>query len=519
MCTRTETTMTSAPLSDKKKIAKNTLALYARMLLVIVVGLYTSRVVLQTLGVDDYGVYNVVGGIVTMIGFLNSALTTASQRFISYELGTGRKERLKGVFSTSVSIHLALALIVFVIAETLGLWFINTHLNIAADRMEAANWVFHCSVFTLMVSVVSVPYNACIVAHEHMRAFAFIGILEVLLKLLIVYLLLIIHHDKLITYALFVLGVSLIVRLTYGVYCKKNFEECTYHLTFDRQLFKDMFAFAGWSAVGNFGFSFKDQGSNIILNLFFGTVVNAARGIAMQVNGVISNFSNNFTMALAPQITKQYAVGNISESMKLVYDGSRLSFYLMALIATPVLVNVDYLISLWLDVVPPYTPEFLSLCLLAGMVNSMVPPVATALQATGKIALFQVVICAITLSELPLAYVLLLAGGKPYVAMLPTVFIAIVALFARVLLLKRQVSIYSLRHFAFSVFGRNVLLVSAGITLSVWIRTFLPEDFFSFLLSSLMACAIVSLSIYVLGLTKHERDLIRQKVRSRILKR
>lgn len=511
--------MTSAPLPDKKKIAKNTLALYARMLLVIAVGLYTSRVVLQTLGVDDYGVYNVVGGIVAMIGFLNSALTAASQRFISYELGTGRKERLKRVFSTSVSIHLALALIVFVIAETLGLWFINTHLNIAVDRMEAANWVFHCSVLTLMVSIVSVPYNACIVAHEHMRAFALIGILDVVLRLLIVYLLLAIHQDKLITYALLVLAVSLVVRLVYGIYCKTHFEECGYHFILDRRLFREMFAFAGWSVVGNFGFSFKDQGSNIILNLFFGTAVNAARGIATQVNGVISNFSNNFTMALAPQITKQYAAGNVSESMKLVYAGSRLSFYLMALIATPVLVNVDYLLSLWLGIVPPYTPEFLSLCLLAGMVNAMVPPITTALQATGNIALFQVVICVITLGELPMAYVLLLTGGKPYVAMLPTVFIAIVALFARVLLLKRQVPIYSLRYFAFSVFGRNMLLVSAGIAFSLWTRSLLTQSFLSFVLSSVMACAIVGLFIYCLGLTRHERDMVRQKVMHFVFKR
>lgn len=508
--------MTSSPLPDKKRIAKNTLALYARMLLMIVVGLYTSRVVLQTLGESDYGVYNVVGGIVTMIGFLNSALTAASQRFISYELGTGRMERLRKVFSTAVSIHAVLALLIFALAETVGLWFVNTHLNIAPDRMEAANWVFHCSVLTLMVGIVSVPYNSCIVAHEHMRAFAFIGILETLLKLAIVYLLLVIHHDKLVTYAVLVLCVSLLIRLVYGVYCKRNFEECTYRLTLDRQLFRDMFSFAGWSVVGNFGFSFKDQGSNIILNLFFGTAVNAARGVAMQVNGVISNFSSNFTMALAPQITKQYAAGNVEESMKLVYLGCRLSFYLMAIIAAPVLINVDYLLTLWLGVVPKYTSEFLCLCLVAGMVNAMVPPVTTALQATGKIALFQVVICVVVLCELPAAYLLLSVGGKPYEAMYPTVAIAVVALLTRVCLLKRLVSICDLRHFALSVFGRNALVVAAAIALAAWIRARMPQDFLSFVGSSVMACAIVCTFIYALGLSGPEREVIHQKLMARL---
>ena len=297
-------------VSSNKRIAKNTLLLYFRMLLTIVVGLYTSRVVLNTLGVNDYGVYNVVGGIVAMLSFLNSALTAASQRFIAFELGRGDLSKLKKIFCTSVTIHATLAAIIFVIAETVGLWFVNTHLNIDADRMVAANWVYQFSIFTFMLTVLSVPYNSCIVAHEHMNTFAYISILEVTLKLLIVYLLLVINYDKLITYGILVFAVALVVRLTYGIYSKRHFEECTYHFSFDKQLFKEMFSFAGWSVVGNLGFSFKDQAANIILNLFFGTVVNAARGIALQVNGIISGFSTNFMMALNPQITKQYAAGN-----------------------------------------------------------------------------------------------------------------------------------------------------------------------------------------------------------------
>ena len=318
--------------SSNKRIAKNTLLLYFRMLLTIAVGLYTSRVVLNTLGVSDYGIYNVVGGIVSMLAFLNSALTAASQRFIAFELGRGDLSKLRKIFCTSVTIHATLAVIIFIIAETIGLWFINTHLNIDANRMVAANWVYQFSIFTFMLTVLSVPYNSCIVAHEHMNAFAYISILEVTLKLLIVYLLLVINYDKLTTYGILVFAVALVVQLTYGIYCKRHFEECAYHFILDKKLFKEMFSFAGWSVVGNLGFSFKDQAANVILNLFFGTVINAARGVALQVNGIIAGFSTNFMMALNPQITKQYASGEIESSMKLVYAGSRFSFFYLLLL-------------------------------------------------------------------------------------------------------------------------------------------------------------------------------------------
>lgn len=295
----------SSLASNNKRIAKNTILLYLRMLLTIVVSLYTSRMILKILGVSDYGVYNVVGGIVAMLSFLNSALTAASQRFIAFELGRGDKEKLKTIFCTSVTIHAILALIIFIIAETVGLWFVNTHLNIEPARMIAANWVYQCSILTFMLTIISVPYNSCIVAHEHMNAFAYVSILEVILKLLIVYLLLVINSDKLITYGILVLCVAFIIRLIYGLYCKRHFEECKYRFIFDKTLFKEMFSFAGWSVVGNLGFSFKDQVANVILNIFFGTIVNAARGVALQVNGIISGFSVNFLMALTPQITKQ----------------------------------------------------------------------------------------------------------------------------------------------------------------------------------------------------------------------
>lgn len=498
--------------SNNKRIAKNTILLYLRMLLTIVVGLYTSRVVLNTLGVSDYGVYNVVGGIVAMLSFLNSALTAASQRFISFELGRGDKDKLKTIFCTSVTIHAILALIIFIIAETVGLWFVNTHLNIEPARMTAANWVYQCSILTFMLAIVSVPYNSCIVAHEHMNAFAYVSILEVILKLLIVYLLLVINYDKLITYGILVLCVAFIIRLIYGLYCKKHFEECTYHLTFNKTLFKEMFSFAGWSVVGNLGFSFKDQGANVILNIFFGTVINAARGVALQVNGIISGFSSNFIMALNPQITKQYAIGNTQNSMNLVYAGCRYSFYLLALVSIPVIINMDYILKLWLYKVPEYTSEFLKLALVAALINSIALPLVTALQATGKIKVFQISICIVMLLELPLSYMILYFGEKPYMAMYPTILVTFIGLFTRFMILKKLVSLYSLRYFTFAIVVRCLMIGTISYFIAEIIKRLFRTNIYSLFITSFIACIIVLIIVYSFGISQTERKVVNKKI-------
>ncbi len=499
--------------ANRKRIAKNTLLLYARTLITLMVNLYTSRVVLQVLGVSDYGVYNVVGGIVTILSFLSSALTAASQRFISFELGKGNKDRLRTVFCTSVTIHALLAVIVFVFAETAGLWFLNNRMNIEAGRMLAANWVYQCSILSFMLLVVSVPYNACIVAHEYMSVYAYVNILEVVLKLVVVYVLLVTGMDKLIAYALLMVGVSFMINTVYTVYCRRHFEECRYKFEFDKPLFKEMFAFSGWSFVGNMGFSLKDPAMNIILNLFFGTVVNAAKGVANQVNGVISQFSGNFIMALNPQITKQYAGGNVEESRSLVYSGCRYAFYLFAIVAVPVYVNIDYLLGIWLVEVPEYTSAFLRLTLLAAMINSMVSPITTAIQATGNIKLFQIAICVLMLSELPIGYVMLVLGAGPYAVMYPTVAIAFIALFVRFIILHRQVSGYSLRHFAVVIVGKNLLIGAVCLMVGQMFREMLDESFLTFVQSALVSVLMVGTMVFAFGLGKWERQLAIGKIK------
>lgn len=502
---------------NNKRIAKNTLLLYIRMIFTVIVGLYTSRIVLNTLGVNDYGIYNVVGGIVAMLTFLNSAMTAASQRFISFELGKKSHQRLRDVFGTSKTIHLVIAGIIFFIAETAGLWFLNTHMNIAANRMTAANWIYQCSILSLAITIISVPYNACIVAHEHMKAFAYISIIEVGLKLIIVYILQIISGDKLIIYAILILCVSLIIRLIYNIYCKINFKECSNKFSLNKDLFKEMFAFAGWSIIGNLGFSLKDQGSNVVLNLFCGTAVNAARGIALQVNGIISNFSNNFMMALNPQITKQYAAGNAKESMELVYTGCRYSFFLLAIISIPVMVNLEYLLSLWLGTVPVYTKEFLFLALIAALINSMSRPLVTAMQATGRIKVFQISICIVMMSELPLTYITLKLGYQPYMAMIPTITVVTIGLFIRFILLKKLIRSYSLKYFTLQIVIKNMLIAIGCLILAHLIQLFFSENtFINFILTSFITLIITFLGIYIFGVSQKEKNIISNKIRNYI---
>lgn len=483
--------MTTEQNLDKRRIAKNTLLLYVRMFLMILIGLYTSRVILKTLGVSDYGVYNVVGGMVSMFAFLNSAMVAASQRFISYELGCGDKERLNLVFCTSVNIHIVIAIVIFILAETIGLWFVNTQLVINVDRMVAANWVYQFSVLTFMVTVVSVPYNSCIVAHEHMRAFAYIGIIDACLKLVAVFLLLIFPYDKLIFYAFGVFVVSIIVRILYSFYCKKHFEECTYRFIVNWKLLKRMFTFAGWSVLGNLGFSFKDQGSNIILNLFYGTSINAARGIAMQVSGLVSTFSSNFSMALCPQITKQYAGGNMESCLNLVYSGARYTFYLLALVSIPFLINVDYVLKLWLGNVPEYTSIFLIISMIVSILYTVTGTVTTALQATGEIKWFQIGICIIMLLELPIGYILLAYGYPPYCALYPGILTGIVAIFFRIYLLKRYIPECNISHYLFEVFFRNMVIGFVTWIISDYIHSFFPDTFFTVIITSLISMTIL----------------------------
>ena len=332
---------------NNKRIVKNTALLYFRMLFTMLVGLYTSRVVLSSLGVGDYGLYNVVGGIVVILSFLNGAMASSTQRYMNVELGKENMDGIRKVYVTSMLIHLGVAAVVLVLAETVGLWFLNMYMNIPAERMIAANWVYQFSVGAFIVTVLSVPYNATIIAHEKMSAFAYISVIEVLFKLLVAILIGYAPCDRLIFYALLIFIVSIIVRLAYGVYCHRHFVECKIKkCEIDKSLLKNMLSFSSWTIFGNLAFVFHTQGIAIVINMFFGTVVNAAQGISNQVNSIVSGFVQNFTTAMKPQIVKSYAAGNLPDLHKLILSGSRLSFFLVLIFAIPIIIETPYLLSL-----------------------------------------------------------------------------------------------------------------------------------------------------------------------------
>ena len=397
---------------NNKRIVKNTLLLYVRMIFTMVVSLYTSRIVLATLGIDDYGIYNVVGGVVAMFSVLSGSLSSAISRFITFELGHGDSKRMKLIFSTSIIIQIVMAFVVLLVAEIAGVWFINEKMNIPNDRLFAANWVLQCSILTFIINLISVPYNATIIAHEKMSAFAYVSILEVILKLLIVYLLYMSSYDRLIVYALLLMLVALVIRVVYGIYCKKHFAEASYSLIWDRNVFNEMLRFAGWNFLGNTSYILNTQGVNMLINLYFGVALNAARGIAVQVDGAVMSFVNNFTVALNPQITKSYASGDYQYMYKLINQGTKFSFFIMYFFIVPFVLETETILIIWLKEVPEQSAIFLRLVLFASLVSVSGNELYYGIISTGKIKNYQLMVSLVGVMVFPLTWIAYQLGAR-----------------------------------------------------------------------------------------------------------
>lgn len=497
--------------ANNKRIAKNTLLLYFRMLFMMAVSLYTSRVVLNALGVEDFGIYNVVGGVVAMFSMLSGSLSSAITRFITYELGTGNQENLKKIFSSSVTIQIGLAVLIIVLAEAVGVWFLNVKMNIPDARMAAANWVFQFSILTFAINLVSVPYNATIIAHERMSAFAYISILEAIGKLAIAFLIVISPIDKLIFYAILMCAVALVIRFAYGIYCKKHFEECTYHFIFDKELLKRMFGFAGWNFIGATSAVLRDQGGNVVINLFCGPAANAARGIAFQVNTAISGFVTNFMTALNPQITKSYAAGDRKYMMTLIFQGARLSFYMLLLLSLPVLIDTHYILGLWLKIVPDHAVLFVQLVLVFAMSESISNPLITAMLATGHIRNYQLVVGGLQMMNLPVSYILLRMGMFPEVVIVVAIVISQCCLAARLLMLRGMIGL-SVRKYMKKVYI-NVLVVTVIAAIFPFLLAIsLDESFLNFILLCFVALICTGITIYYVGCDKTERQFVLNKL-------
>lgn len=498
---------------NTKRIAKNTLMLYVRMLFGMLVSLYTSRVVLQALGVEDYGIYNVVGGVVTMFSLLSGALSAAVSRFLTFELGRNDLVRLRKVFSSALCVHALLALVVLVLSETLGLWFLNCQMNIPADRMIAANWVFQFSLFSFLLGLFSVPYNASIISHERMGIFAFVGIGDTLLQLGIVLFIAFggICSDKLIVYASLLVVKGMLFQLFYFYYCRKSFKECRFKLSLDKQLLKEMTGFAGWNFIGASSAILRDQGGNILLNLFYGPALNAARGVANQVSNAIGSFVGNFMIALNPQITKSYAAAEYGYTFSLIFRGARFSYYLLLWLALPVLLNTQYILSIWLNVVPEHTILFVQLVLVFSMCETISNPLITVMLATGKIRNYQIVVGGLQMMNFPLSYIFLKMGFLPEIIVMVAISLSLICLGARLILLRDMIQLPVAR-FLRHVCGNIIVVTILSLTVPLYARWELPNNLFGFIFSCIICFGWGGIILYRFGCSVSERKFLISKL-------
>lgn len=496
--------------SNNKRIAKNTALLYLRMLFMMAVSLYTSRVVLATLGVTDYGLYNVVGSVVTMFVFIRSAMGNATNRYIAYAIGNGNQIQLKRVFSTCVIVHFILAALMVVLAECVGMWLFYNKMEIPVDRVTAAFWAFQFSVATCALGVICVPYDAEIIAHEKMGAFAFMSILDVTLKLLIVFLLATMNYDKLILYGLFLLLIQVFDRIIYGVYCNRKFPETQVSLSWDGVMVKEMFKFASWNIIGNMAAIGCTPAINIFLNMFFGPVVNAARGVAVQIQGAVKSFVSNFQLAVIPQITKSYAKGDIPRMHTLIIGSSKFSYFLFFCLALPLGLEADQVLSFWLVEVPDHTANFMRLVLFIMLIESWEQPIHTANLATGKLKIFQTVKGITLLGMLPVIYLFLIMGVNAEVVFIIQLLITFSSLIIQVFMLKPLIQLPVVRYFK-EVFGKSVIITVVSSVIPFIFFKVVPENFGTMILVCIVAVLSVLCTTYFLGLNKSERNMVDAK--------
>lgn len=506
--------MMTSHSENTKRIAKNTVMLYVRMLFSMLVSLYTSRVVLNTLGVEDYGIYNVVGGFVAMFSLISNSLSASVSRFLTFELGRGEMERLKETFSTALLIHIVLAGLVFILSESVGIWFLNTQMTIPSERLYAANWVFQASVIAFMFGLFSVPYNASIISHERMSTFAYIGILEVVLRLLIVLFIAYVPlgYDKLIAYSLLLVVVSMSLQCIYLWYCRKHFEECLFKLHFNKTCWKEMSAFAGWNFIGTTSGLLKDQGVNILLNIFIGPVVNAARGISLSVNSAVCSFAKNFMIALNPQITKSYASGDRNYMFLLSERGSRFSFYLILFFALPIFLETDFILKLWLGQYPEHTINFVRLVLVLSLCEVLSETLITMQLATGKIRNYQIAVGGMQLMNFPLSYICLRLKMPPEVTFIVAIFVTLCCMALRFYFLRCMIDL-SVKRYLKNVCANVFWVMLASSAVPLLIHCNMNYGWLRFILVVLLCAVSVSFMAYFIGCNAPERDFICNKIK------
>lgn len=497
------------------KIAKNTLMLYIQMFLGMLVGFYTSRVVLNELGVEDYGIYNVVGGIVAMFGLLNMSMASTTSRFVTIELGKNNEKDLKSTFGLALTIHLLLGVLVVVASEAIGLWFLNNKMNIPSARMYAAHWVFHLSIATAFISIINVPYNALIVAHERMGVYALYSLLDVCLKLVVVLILPFVEFDKLIFYACMLFSVQFLMQVLYFQFCFSSFKESRVGLKWNQNRFKNMSSFAGWSLFGDASALMFTQGLNLLLNVFFGPSLNAARGVAIQVQSVIIRFIGGFQTALNPQLFKSYAAKDYRFMHRLIFTSSKYSFYIFLLISIPVFFEADILLAWWLKIVPKYSVVFLRVIILISLIDCLANPLVISAKATGNIRKYQTVLGMFLLLIVPISFLFLRNGYPPQSVFIVHLFIAFLGHFLRVYLVKGLIDL-SIKEYFTQVIVKIVVVFLLSSTIPFLVFNYFHAGFLRVLVISVSGFVSVFLSVWFLGSDKFERDIVLYQIKKRI---
>ena len=506
----------SDSFSNNRRIAKNTLFLYGRMLLSMIISLFTARVVLNTLGASDFGLYNVVGGVIAVFGVLKALISTGTQRFLTFEMGKGSGvERLTSVFTTSLSAFLLIGGCIFILGETIGLWFVNTYLNIPDGREFAANIVYQVSIIAMFVSVIQLPYSAAIMSHERMDVYGYVGIGEPLLRLGLILLLPILPFDKLITYAVMVLILSGTVTMVYVGVCRSLFAECKFRLKIDQPLFKSMIGFTMWNMLETISNMLNGQGLDFLINIFFGTTINASRAVASHVNNAVHGFASNFLVAMFPQITKTYAANDFDECYKLILRGSKFAFFILAMLIIPLLMNMDYIMALWLGNPPEDASLFCQLILIAMVLRMLSEPLYTGIQATGQVKDYQIWTSIITLLNIPLCFVLYKIGLPVYVAFIVSIIMSLVLLVCRAFFLCKLTTFPVVRYI------KSIIVDCMGVSLLAFTPLYFVNNLFEknilyLVIFSSFAVFFTGVLFFLLSTTKGERRFIVGIVRKRV---
>ena len=499
---------------NNKRIAKNTIYLYIRMLVFLFIGLFTARVTINALGVHDYGLMNVVGGVMGFLGYFSNLLSQGTSRFLTVGLGKGDMNKLRNVFSACGTIHIALALVTLLLGETVGLWFVNYKLVIDPNRIVAANYIYQLSLFSSFLGITQTPYIASITSHEKMSTFAFMSILDVAFKLIVVILLLYIDADKLILYSTFYFCVSLFMFFMYRIYCLRKFEECNMHLRWDAKLYKEIWNYVGWNAIGTFAFMANSQGITILLNLFFSTVVNAARGIASTVSRQVSGFIINFQTAVRPQIVKLYAVGEYEQMNRLICNSAKYSSYLLILIGLPVAIKTEFLIKLWLGNVPEYVVPFIRLTMIELFFRAIDFPIGDGIHAFGKMRLPNITSSFAYLAILPLTYLFLYMGASPVTSYIVACFAFPVALACDLWILNKY-SGFNIKQYLVRVPLKTIGIMIVAAIVPISISNCMNEGWANFLLTVTICVALTALLVFYVGLDAVMRKKVIAKVHSK----